>query len=276
MVAAELRAGTITLILGISRREYLRPSGRASNRVSVVAPATRELVEQVRERSWYHTLELGPDVVTEGWFDLRPYVPRYGLPEDMTGMRALDVGTWDGFWAFEMERRGADVVALDVDEESEYDWPPRRRPKEFEPIDRGAGFRLAKELLGSKVERVSCSIYEATPEQFGTFDLVLCGSVLIHLRDQLLALERIAGLCDGTFVTAEEYDRVSGLLPFPVSRYRADRDAAVVFWLPAARTWRRMLWTAGFDRVERRGRFKMKARTGFAVPHVVHHAHKGA
>ncbi len=46
-------------------------------------------------------------------------------------MRVLDVGTWDGFWAFEMERRGADVVALDVEHESEYDWPPRRRPAQW-------------------------------------------------------------------------------------------------------------------------------------------------
>jgi tRNA (mo5U34)-methyltransferase len=241
-----------------------------------VAHATEELLAQARERSWYHTLELAPNLVTEGWFDLRPYVRHYGLPERMDGMRALDVGTWDGFLAFEMERRGADVVALDVDEEDEYDWPPRRRPEKFEPIDRGAGFRLAKEILGSNVERVSCNIYEARPEDLGTFDLVLCGSVLIHLRDQLLALERIAGLCRGTFVTAEEYDRRGSLLPFPTSRYQADRDQAVVFWVPAAGTWKRMLWTAGFDRVERRGKFNMKARTGFSVPHVVHHAHKSA
>jgi hypothetical protein len=52
--------------------------------------------------------------VTEGLFDLRPYVERYGLPERMDGMRALEAGTWDGFWAFEMERRGAEVVALDL------------------------------------------------------------------------------------------------------------------------------------------------------------------
>jgi hypothetical protein len=52
--------------------------------------------------------------VTEGLFDLRPYVERYGLPERMDGMRALEVGTWDGFWAFEMEHRRAEIVALDL------------------------------------------------------------------------------------------------------------------------------------------------------------------
>ena len=237
--------------------------------------ATADLSRRVREHSWYHTIELAPDLVTEGWFDLRPYLRHYGLPERMDGMRALDVGTWDGFWAFEMERRGAEVVALDLDDERDLDWPPRRRPREYAPPElRGSGFRIAHELLASSVERVSCSIYDAMPEELGRFDLVFCGTVLVHLRDQLLALERIADLCQGTFISAEEHDRLSGLIPFPVSRYFADREASVVFWLPSTRTWRRMMWTAGFERVERRGRFTMRSRDGIRVPHVVHHASK--
>ena len=86
---------------------------------------------------WYHVLELAPGQVTEGLFDLHPYVERYGL-ERMDGMRALEVGTWDGFWAFEMERRGAEVVALDLDDERDLDWPPRRRPESFPDEPRGA------------------------------------------------------------------------------------------------------------------------------------------
>lgn len=234
------------------------------------------LLREAREREWYHTLELAPGVVTEGWFDLRDQVRHYGLPERLDGKRCLEIGTWDGFWAFELERRGAaEVVALDLDDERDLDWPPRRRPATFPEGRRGDGFRLAKELRGSGVERVNRSIYHALPEDLGTFDLVFCGSVLIHLRDQLLALERIANLTapGGTFIFAEEYDRLSGLVPFPVSRYRADREQAVVFWLPSIRTWKRMLWTAGFDRVERRGRFDMRARD-FTVRHVVLHGHK--
>ena len=163
-------------------------------------------------------------------------------------------------------------MALDLDDERDLDWPPRRRPRAFPEGRRGDGFRLAKEVLGSKVERINLSIYSATPEELGAFDLVFCGSVLLHLRDQVLALERIAGLCRGTFVSAEEYDRLSGLIPFPVSRYRADRPRAVVFWLPAAKTWKRMLGTAGFDRVEERERFDLEATAGWSVRHVVHHA----
>ena len=235
-----------------------------------------DLRARIEAHSWYHSIDLGDGFVTPGWFDLREHVADYGLPDDMTGMRALDVGTWDGFWAFEMERRGAEVVALDVDHEREYDWPPRRRPAELKELDRGAGFRLAREYLGSKVERVRCNLYRATPEELGTFDFVFCGVVLIHLRDQLLALERFAGLCRGRFLLAEEYDRWSSLLPFPVSRYHADRDRAVVFWMPSRQTWRRMVWTAGFEDVREHNRFtvRIKASGGkqVAIPHVAIHA----
>jgi len=99
---------------------------------------------------------------------------------------------------------------------------------------------------------------------------------LIHMRDQLLALERIAGLVNpgGTFISAEEYEPRLDLLPFPASRYLADRDRAVVFWLPARKTWRRMLWTAGFDEVREVERFKLRATAGWTVAHVVHHARR--
>jgi tRNA (mo5U34)-methyltransferase len=233
------------------------------------------LLESARDIDWYHVMELAPGHVTEGWFDMRRYVGEYGLPERLDGMRVLDIGTWDGFWAFEMERRGAEVVALDLDDERALDWPPRRRPAEFAAEPRGSGFRLVKEITGSRVERVNMSIYDATPEELGAFDLVFCGSVLIHLRDQFLALERIAGLCSGTFISAEEYDRPTSLLPIPVSRYRVDRVSDVVFWMPSLKTWKRMLWSAGFERVVEHGRFKMRsAKRDFTVPHVVLHGHK--
>jgi tRNA (mo5U34)-methyltransferase len=234
-----------------------------------------ELLERARRRGWYHSIELAPGHVTDGMFDLRPYVGRYGLPARLDDMRVLDVGTWDGFWAFEMERRGAaEVVAIDLDDERDLDWPPRRRPRNVPQEQRGAGFELAKEILGSSVERICVSVYDAHPRDIGTFDLVFAGSVLMHLRDQLLALERIAALCRGRFISAEEYDPLSGLVPFPVARYRADREAAVVFWQPSARTWRRMIWTAGFDRVAEHNRLRLRSPRGFSVRHVVHHATK--
>jgi len=234
------------------------------------------LTEDVTQLDWYHTLVLGDGVQTKGMFDVRPFVHHYGLPDDLSGKRALDVGTWDGFWAFELERRGAEVIALDLDDERELDFPPRRRPQRFSDTPRGAGFAVAREALGSSVQRVVCNVYDASVEELGQFDLAFCGSVLIHLRDQFLALERIATLVKpgGMFISAEAYDPRLDLLPFPVSRYLGDRDKAVVFWMPSRRTWRRMLWSAGFDEVSEHKRFKLAATEGWKVPHVVHHARK--
>ena len=234
-----------------------------------------QMIERAKAQGWYHTLEL-PGYTTSGVFDLRPVVGEYGLPDSLAGKRVLEVGTWDGFWAFEMERRGADeVIAIDLDDENELDWPPRRRTPKDEVV-RGSGFALAKELLDSKVERVVRSVYDATAEDLGTFDLVFCGSVLIHLRDQLLAMERIASLTKpgGVFISAEAYERVTDLAPFPMARFRGNRDKAVVFWVPNRKGWRDMLWFAGFDRVEEHSRFTMKSTEGYSVRHVVNHAHR--
>ena len=246
-----------------------------ADEVTALAAGEPAVLGRVRERlpdiTWYHTQELGPGLVTPGMFDLRPFVERYGLPADMTGMRALDVGTFEGFWAFEMERRGAQVVALDVDRIQDLDWPPRLRPAE--DGRRGEGFELAKEALGSSVTRVGRSIYDATPERLGgRFDLVFCGSVLIHLRDPMLALERMAALCGDRLVFADEYSRRLSWLPFDAAEFRGHTRWST-WWRPSIRAWLTMLETAGFENVARRGRFVLKFREGGGgVPHVVIHA----
>ncbi|MCL4414548.1 MAG: class I SAM-dependent methyltransferase [Acidimicrobiales bacterium] len=235
------------------------------------------IAERAAALRWYHTIDLGGGVVTDGWFDLRSLVGRYGLPERLEGKRALDVGTWDGFWAFEMERRGAEVVAIDIDDTSDLDWPVRRRPDPAPPEKRGEGFRLAREALSSRVERLALSVYDARPEVLGTFDVVFCGSVLVHLRDQVLALERLAALSNDLIVLAEPYDRRAGWLPGAFSRHLADRDSSVVFWMPSARTWRRLVWSAGFDQVDEKARFSLRDRSSsFSVRHVVVHGRKAA
>ena len=144
---------------------------------------------------WYHTIELAPGVVTPGQIDLRGVASRL-LPDDLSGKRCLDIGTFDGFWAFEMERRGAEVVAIDVDKLEAAEWPPRSRARMEQTskelgVELGRGFRLASEALGSNVQRVVCSYYDLTPEAIGGHvDLAFNGAILLHLRDPVRALER--------------------------------------------------------------------------------------
>ena len=205
-------------------------------------------------------------------FDLRPYVDRYRIPADLSGLRVLDVGTFEGFWAFELERRGADeVVALDVDDVGDLDWPPRLRPQSAGR--RGEGFELAREALGSRVRRVGTTVYEATPERLGgRFDLVFAGSILIHLRDPMLALERFADLCRGRLILADEYSRRLALLPFAAAEFRGD-SPWMTWWRPSSRALLRMVWTAGFEDVELVSRFRLRFRSQRgSVPHLVVHA----
>ena len=232
------------------------------------------VAERARSHSWYHTVELGPGQVTDGEVDLRPHVPKYGLPRSMEGMRALDIGAFDGFWSFEMERRGARVTAIDVASDRELDWPASRQADELSGAPRGETFAIAREALGSHVERETVSVYEATPERLGTFDLVFCGSVLIHLRDPVLALERIGRLCTGTFISGEGYHPWLSRLPFALAHYRALRESSVVFWEPNVKAWRRMIESAGFSAVEEKARFRLASGRGWKVPHVIHHARR--
>src|SRR2546430_9034820 len=65
----------------------------------------RTLADRVAQLEWYHTLNLPGGVFTKGFFDHRPVLDRYCLPPTFSGHRVLDVGTFDGFFAFEFERR---------------------------------------------------------------------------------------------------------------------------------------------------------------------------
>lgn len=120
---------------------------------------------------WYHTIELAPGMLTPGQVDMRALAPRL-LPDDLRGRRALDVGPFDGFWAFEMERRGAEVVAIDVAAIDRAEWPPANRARLEERVRAwdvmlGRGFEIAARALDSGVRRVICDVYDLTPEAIG-------------------------------------------------------------------------------------------------------------
>jgi tRNA (mo5U34)-methyltransferase len=206
---------------------------------------------------WYHTLDLGDGVETPGWFDLRPIVDRFPWP-DVEGKRCLDVATYDGFLAFELERRGArEVVATDIAHHASWDWLPRERRSGVAFLDsqagtKGRGFEIAARALGSKVERVFVNVYDLTPAELGQFDVVVCGSLLLHLRDPFRALAAIHGVCSGAFLSLETVDL--GLSALFRRRPVLHLEAVDGRWLiPSVAAHRRMLEVAGFD-VERTSR----------------------
>jgi tRNA (mo5U34)-methyltransferase len=164
-------------------------------------------------------MELDPGILTPGWFDTRGVVRDLPLPGSLAGKRCLDVGTFDGFWAFEMERRGADeVVGIDLLNIADADWPPNSAPETIEAIGRrkrgGRGFELAKECFGSSVARQEMSVYDIDPSDLGSFDFIYLGSLLLHLRDPVRALDRLRQVCRGELLIVDNIDLVLTLL-FP-------------------------------------------------------------
>lgn len=203
---------------------------------------------------WYHTIDIAPGVTTPGWFDLRPVVDVMPWPE-VRGKRCLDIGTFDGYLAFEMERRGADeVVAIDVEDHLLWDWPPDYRSPDlerdpgFSGPPKGAGFRLAAELMGSAVKYRQLSIYDLDPSDIGVFDVVMCGSLLLHLRDPIRALEAVRTVTKGVFLSSEQIELWLSIVSRGKPLYKLNGSGGdCQWWLSNAAGHKRMLFAAGFE-----------------------------
>lgn len=186
---------------------------------------------RVAALDWWHTIEVAPGIVTPGGWDLRGTADRMPWPRSLAGLRCLDVGTMDGFWAFELERRGAsEVVAIDVLDATRLDGfmadrlrgDRHRRPSE-------QNFSLAAELLGSRVELRDLSVYDIDPGEIGEFDVIVMGYVLQMLRDPLRGLEALRRVCRGHLLLLDTVSRPLDLLPAPLARLDARRDGSEWF-----------------------------------------------
>jgi tRNA (mo5U34)-methyltransferase len=129
------------------------------------------------ETGLYHSFRLPNGEILAGansleWQEAR--LASFGLPEDLRGKRVLDIGPWDGYYTFEMERRGAEVTAID-----------------YVDLDT---FRELCRIYQSRVNYYQMDIYELDPAKIGTFDIVLCLGVLYHLKHPILGLERVCAV----------------------------------------------------------------------------------
>jgi tRNA (mo5U34)-methyltransferase len=216
----------------------------------------QDLRAEVERYPWYHTLDLGNGVRTKGMFDHAPVLDRYPLPADLTGKRCLDVATMDGYWAFEMERRGAaSVTALDLEDPEALDWPASLRHQQ-KALDetKGERFELVRRTLGSNVERVLMSAYDLSPE-LGTFDFVFCGDLLLHLKDPITPVENIRSVCTGSAVI------VNTIKTFRFARGRAIAELDGIdnfeWWVTNLEGLIRIVKAAGFSRVEAADTFEL-------------------
>jgi tRNA (mo5U34)-methyltransferase len=243
-----------------------------------MAPSDQHLdqamIDQVFALTWYHTIDLGHGIVTPGIYDHRPYLHHYGLPEDLTGQRMLDIGAASGFFAFECEQRGAEVTATELPHWFDHDFGPTYQADQttesgqrylHQPLE------VARALLGSQINHQYINIYDITPETIGVFDLVFCGSVLIHITDPIKAFWRIANVTRhkaiiATVITADHDPRPLAYL------HGISGDT---WWFPNRTCLEQMAICAGFVGIEWVSEFALDFRDGSPGPyHGVMHAYK--
>jgi tRNA (mo5U34)-methyltransferase len=235
-----------------------------------------ELADSVNAREWYHSIELAPGIVTPGWFDTRSVAQRVPMPKSLTGKRCLDVGTFDGFWAFEMERRGAtEVVAVDILDPTKWDWPANSSAATTAAIGArkgsGEGFEIAQKALDSAVKRLELSVYDIDPTDSGFFEFIFAGSLLLHLRDPIGALMRLRAVCSGQLLIVDAVNPLlSALFPRrPVATL--DGQGRPWWWRPNVAGLVRMAEAAGFRSTGKPITFGMPAGRGQDRPRIQRH-----
>jgi SAM-dependent methyltransferase len=212
-----------------------------------------DLRRAVDATDWYHTFDLPGGIVTPGLFDHRKVVRRLPIPDSLAGKRCLDAASADGFFAFELARRGAsEVVSVDLADASRQDW--QRHPLEDEKQTRGSGraagaFALVRDALELDVQRVDLSLYDLSPDVLGTFDFVFMGNILLHLADPSRALRALRTVTrdDGQLLS---YEAIS--LPMTLLRPRTPvaqlwHEDHAQWWTPNLVGHRRLLHAGGWD-----------------------------
>jgi FkbM family methyltransferase len=202
----------------------------------------------------YHRLALPEGHVIEGIYDMAKHLPHYHLPDRLDGVTVLDVGTASGFFAIECARRGADVTAIDVEDD-----------------------RLLPEIIpvfGLDIRYDIKDLY-TVDVAFGEFDLVVCGTLLLHLPDPLGALRALRRVTRHRLVLSTSAIPGSPGEPEPLCHFygeRAEDGDYWSYWGFSAAALERMLLAAGFSTIENVEHFPLAPEPGQAgavAPQVV-------
>ncbi len=162
---------------------------RPERRVSLQVPHSRAqpddpISAQIDALSpWFHNLHLPSGHQTAAGHPLGDF-PAFKwqqiagvLDEDLHGARALDVGCNAGYYSFQLAARGAEVLAIDVDEH--YLRQGRWAAEQLDPDGRVRFVRM------HLYDLIACR---------ARFDVILFLGVLYHLRYPQLALDVLAPL----------------------------------------------------------------------------------
>jgi SAM-dependent methyltransferase len=180
-------------------------------------------VEDSADCHFYHTMEVPGHGLMNGEWDLRAGVDDYLGRVAFAGQRVLEIGPASGFLTFEMEKRGADVVSVEVTAEHGWDfvpYPAARLEEVFGPR-RIVMQRLRNSYwFGHAAQRSKAKVYYGDvynlPAALGEFDIAVMGSLLLHCRDPLRIVEQCANRAKLLIITDMFHPDLEGT---PVCRF---------------------------------------------------------
>lgn len=216
--------------------------------------------------AWYHVVELENGIVTPGEYDYRASIKAFQFPDDMRGMRVLDIGSATGFFAFEFERRGADVYSVELPSLLDWDMIATDRDRVVRGImDAHAAssfeeahwrhldgpFMFCHQRRKSSIRRVYSTIYNLKPSLFDgrQFDIVYLGDVLLHLHSPLAALNAVAPLCGHKLIISSD---IMPNIAEPILRFMGEAGPssdARTWWAFTRSSLEQMLLRVGFRAV---------------------------
>jgi SAM-dependent methyltransferase len=165
---------------------------------------------------FYHRMDIPGHGVVGGQWDLRGHEDEYVGGVDLNGQRVLEIGPASGFLTFAMEARGAEVVAVDLPDESRWDVVPNPRldpaaVAEWLSLVRRMknGFWFAHRRHDSAARVHYGNVYDL-PQRLGRFDVAVMAAVLLHVRDPLGVVAQCARLSDRLVITDMHVPELDG------------------------------------------------------------------
>lgn len=190
---------------------------------------------------WHHSIRLFPDLVIKGGKSPELLERERGAIIDVIalgGRSVLDIGSWNGYFAFEAKRAGAArVIASDS-----LCW--------HLPLFRGREtFDLARECLDLDIETKVIDPTEL-PGDLTPVDVVLFLGVFYHMHDPIAALKNAANLARDVLVIETHQDLLSldrpGMAFYPRDTLSGDHSN---WWGPNPECMFELLESIGWPRV---------------------------
>lgn len=210
---------------------------------------------------WYHTTELPDGTVIRGMWDLKGRESDYLGNVTLQGTTVFEPGPASGYFTYWMESQGAEVTCFEAGYDAGFEYVP--------PVD-GTDYLAWQAEFMKHIARVNNSwwlqhrdrastariaygdIYDL-PEDLGTFDVSVFGSILLHLRDPFRALQQAATHTAQTMVVTDVLHVGLEDPDDPLLRWGMDIDTlgpSHSWWCLSPGAVTRMLWRLGFGRTK--------------------------